>query len=57
MALENRDITPLGFDIQQSHDCIFVESVKPNGPADKSGNVFVGKNFILTHFLALYWII
>uniref|UniRef100_A0A9J2PR08 PDZ domain-containing protein n=1 Tax=Ascaris lumbricoides TaxID=6252 RepID=A0A9J2PR08_ASCLU len=42
MALESRDITPLGFDIQQSHDCIFVESVKPNGPADKSGNVFVG---------------
>uniref|UniRef100_A0A915CG14 AAA+ ATPase domain-containing protein n=1 Tax=Parascaris univalens TaxID=6257 RepID=A0A915CG14_PARUN len=42
MALESRDITPLGFDIQQSRNCIFVASVKPNGPADKSGNVFVG---------------
>ncbi|KHN87615.1 Periaxin [Toxocara canis] len=42
MAIENRDIAPLGFDIQQSDGRIFIDNIKENGPADKSGNMFVG---------------
>ncbi|VDK82364.1 unnamed protein product [Litomosoides sigmodontis] len=41
-CLLDRDTSALGFQIAQGSDGICISYVEPNGPADRSGNIFVG---------------
>uniref|UniRef100_A0A915PI55 PDZ domain-containing protein n=1 Tax=Setaria digitata TaxID=48799 RepID=A0A915PI55_9BILA len=41
-CLLNKDTSALGFQIAQRSDGICISYVEPNGPADRSGNIFVG---------------
>ncbi|VBB31724.1 unnamed protein product [Acanthocheilonema viteae] len=41
-CLLDKDTSALGFQIAQRSDGICISYVEPNGPADRSGNIFVG---------------
>ncbi|CAG9537328.1 unnamed protein product [Cercopithifilaria johnstoni] len=41
-SLLDKDTSALGFQIAQRSDNICISYVEPNGPADRSGNIFVG---------------
>ncbi|KAM3718088.1 Glutamate receptor-interacting protein [Dirofilaria immitis] len=41
-CLLDKDTSALGFQISQRSDDICISYVEPNGPADRSGNIFVG---------------